>query len=182
MFWKKNKNRVNDMQFDILVSKAVDFIVDMANGVERKNELAAFISEVKRKVDMQEFNQCIVEEIKRMGIVEELRKLFINIYLSKDTIKSDFAKDTPDVLRLKEAYFIPNINEDLEYTERALKTLMVVLEDKDGRMFFNDTVEECNEFDYLLNLLKSDYRVYNVNGNTYFCRGKRSSVREWVRK
>lgn len=182
MFWKKNKNHVNDMQFDILVSKTIDFIVDMANWIERKNEFAAFMAEVKRKVDMPEFNQCVVEEIKYRGILEELRKLFVNKYLRKDTVESDFLKDTPDVLRLKESYFIPNINEDLEYVERALKTLMVVLEDKDGRLFFNDTVEECNEFDYLSNLLKSGYKVCNVNGNTYFCRRKQSGVREWARR
>lgn len=181
MFWK-NKNRVNDMQFDILVSKTIDFIVDMANRIECKNEFAAFMDEVKRKIDMQEFNQCVVEEIKYKGILEELKKLFVNQYLKKDTVELDFLKDTPDVLRLKNTYFIPNINENLEYVEHALKTLMIALEDKNGRLFFNDTVEECNEFEYLSNLLKSDYKVCNVNGNTYFYRKKRSCVREWVRK
>lgn len=168
--WFKKKNKINDMQLDIFVSKIIDLIVDKSIGVDVRDKMNTLITSMEDKVDFDEVNEMVIKELKRMDLVTDLRKKFIKLYFEKDTKSSDWKTDTPNVLRLANKYFVPNINSRLERIEKELRFEILVLEDKYGMQHFNDTPEECNEFDYLENLIKAGYKVCNIEDNVYFCR------------
>lgn len=168
--WFKKKNKINDMQLNILASKIIDLIVDKSIGVDIRDKMNTLITSVEGKVDFDEVNEMVIKELRRMDLVTDLRKKFIELYLEKDAKGVDWKIDAPNVLHLTNKYFAPNISSKLERIEKELGAEIIVLEDKYGMLYFNDTPEECNKFDYLENLIKAGYKVCNIEDNVYFCR------------